>query len=837
MPNSPSDPQGPTHPSGPGPDQDPSPAGAPGAGASAASLWSEAFDGAPEVMPPGTVKSPSQPVADPAEGSTVADPRHRDWSGDDVAVAVLAVAGGLVGLFAAGWPTLNPVVDGVFRALLGLAVTAAASRAHRWSLLVLGGVAAALSGVSIGALFGWTALVLAFASVLFDWRRRPLGAAIGLCSIIALFHLPSSIAPALSVVGVAVAVAPVLVSAYRLQRGRARRVLRLAVGGSAVLLGVMVGAFAVALVIGGSEASQGLSQARAGLAAARTGDTDTMNRDLRRAVADFDSAHAAFAAWYVTPSRSLPVLGYHARAFLKLSAAGQNLSRSALEASSHADYRSIDIVDGRIDIAKIQGLRAPLVDVSHALQQATGQVDGIDVHWLLPPLSGRVVALRHELAQASDETSTAIQAVEVAPAVLGSKGPRHYFIAFVNPAESRGSDGLMGNWAVLTADQGKLSLTRSGRAAVLALRPKAPVRTLTAPADYLARYGPYHPENDLRDVTLSPDFPSVAQAIESVYPQAPGGTPIDGVLAIDPYAIAAMLKITGPVNITGLPTPLTSANAADYLVRRQYLEFDPTDENKARLDVLDDAGRRTFEAFLHTKSLRPAQLGHVFEPVVAQHRLLAMSSQPAEESFIRRIGMDGTFPAHPTADFLSLVTQNSGNNKMDIYLHRSTTYDVTYDPRTGAVQATVTVRLHNDAPSSGLPAYVIANRPDSHQPDGANWMWFNLYTPHQLASATLDGNPLNLVGQSEFGMNVYETHLAVPSHGDAVVVVHLTGHVAPSATYSFGWYQQAMVNADQVTVRMTPAQPWRAAGHQPGQSVSQVLAPGQIRYDVGLRRS
>ena len=139
----------------------------------------------------------------------------------------------------------------------------------------------------------------------------------------------------------------------------------------------------------------------------------------------------------------------------------------------------------------------------------------------------------------------------------------------------------------------------------------------------------------------------MAQAIESVYPQTRGGTPIDGVLAIDPYAIAAMLKITGPVTITGLPTPLTSANAADYLLRRQYLEFDPTDQNKARIDVLDDAGRRTFEAFLHTKSLRPAQLGHVFQPVVAQHRLLAMSSQPAEESFIRRIGLDGTFPAPP----------------------------------------------------------------------------------------------------------------------------------------------------------------------------------------------
>lgn len=174
---------------------------------------------------------------------------------------------------------------------------------------------------------------------------------------------------------------------------------------------------------------------------------------------------------------------------------------------------------------------------------------------------------------------------------------------------------------------------------------------------------------------------------------------------------------------------------------------------------------------------------------------------------------------------------------MDIYLHRSTTDDVSYDPKSGAVKATVTVRLHNDAPSSGLPAYVIANRPDSHQPDGANWLWFNLYTPHRLASATLDGQPLSLVGQKEFGMNVYETHLAVPSHGDAVVVVHLDGHVVPSPTYSLGWFQQATVNADQVTVHLTPTEPWQADGAKPGQPVTHVLAPEQIRYDVALRRS
>src|SRR5205085_544268 len=111
----------------------------------------------------------------------------------------------------------------------------------------------------------------------------------------------------------------------------------------------------------------------------------------------------------------------------------------------------------------------------------------------------------------------------------------------------------------------KLKLTRSGRSADLAPQVGDPPRVLDAPADYVARYGALHPEREVRDVTVSPDFPSVAQAIESIYPQTKEGRTIDGVVSIDPFALAAMLRITGPITVDGLPTPLTADNATDIL--------------------------------------------------------------------------------------------------------------------------------------------------------------------------------------------------------------------------------------------------------------------------------
>ena len=369
-----------------------------------------------------------------------------------------------------------------------------------------------------------------------------------------------------------------------------------------------------------------------------------------------------------------------------------------------------------------------------ALDRADRQTSTINTSWLLSPLQDKYDELRGEVSKAQDQTTSAASAVDVAPEMLGANGPRHYFVAFTTPAESRGLGGFVGNWALLTADQGHLELTRTGRSADLAPAKGDPPRTLDAPPDYLARYGALHPEREVRDVTLSPDFPSVAQAIESIYPQTGVGEHLDGVISIDPYALAAMLQITGPIRVSGRSDPLTADNAADFLLREQYLAFDQKSE---RVDVLDEASRKTFDAFIHAKSLKPSQLASVLGPMVSQRRILASSTVPAEEDMITRFGLDGAFPSHDQGDFFSLVTQNAGNNKIDVYLTRTIAYQATYSPSTGSLDVDVSIKLHNDAPSSGLPDYVIANRPSSGPAQGRELALVQLL----LAPPAAQGHP------------------------------------------------------------------------------------------------
>src|SRR5690606_38125642 len=89
-------------------------------------------------------------------------------------------------------------------------------------------------------------------------------------------------------------------------------------------------------------------------------------------------------------------------------------------------------------------------------------------------------------------------------------------------------------------------------------------------------------------------------------------------------------------------------------------------------------------------------------------------------------------------DGFLLVTQNKGNNKIDSYLRRSIDYVATFDPSTGAVEATATITLRNDAPAFGLPLAIIGSN-DQGLPLGTNAMFFSFYTPHLLRQASLDG--------------------------------------------------------------------------------------------------
>lgn len=351
----------------------------------------------------------------------------------------------------------------------------------------------------------------------------------------------------------------------------------------------------------------------------------------------------------------------------------------------------------------------------------------------------------------------------------------------------------MGNWGELTAVDGKVTLSRFGRAVDLNDTPRG--RSLTGLGDYVARYGRFHPEIFMQDMPYSPDFPTVARVMEELYPQA-GGQPVDGAISVDPYAIAAFLRLTGPLQVGGLPEPLTADNAANLLLRDQYVQFP---DLPGRVDFLDQAARTTMSRLLSSPLPTAAQVADTLSPVVRQRRLMAHSVHADEETLFSRVGLDGAFRAVDGGDFFSVVTQNSGNNKLDIFLERDVDYRVALDPGDGTLTASATIKLRNTAPSSGLPIGVIGST-DPRLPLGATRLYLSFYTPHRLAGAALNGLPLNMEAQEELGRSVYFAFVTIPAGGVATVRLDLVGSAERAGTYSLGIGTQPLTRPDQVTV-------------------------------------
>jgi hypothetical protein len=480
-----------------------------------------------------------------------------------------------------------------------------------------------------------------------------------------------------------------------------------------------------------------------------------------------------------------------------------------------ADLKTLKLAGGTVDLKRLDTVQEPLERATAALARARASIGASRSGWLLAPVAHRVDGFVTQIDESAGTARTALEAVRIAPGLLGAEGPRRYFVAFITPAESRGLGGFMGNFAELSAVNGKVSLTRSGRTAELEAPAGKSPPVLSGPADYLARYGGFHPEAHIRDVPYSPDFPTDAKVMEELY-QKSGGAPVDGAISVDPYALAGLLKFTGPVRIPGLDEALTADNAADLLLRQQYLRF-PKQEQ--RIDFLDSAGRTAFEHLTAGDLPDPRTVARVLGPVVGQGRLLAHSIHPAEEALFQRVGLDGGLPPTGPGDFLSVVTQNSANNKIDIFLERDIRYSVRFDPSSGSLRATATIRLHNGAPASGLPQYVIGSS-DPRVPLGTNRLYLSLYTRQKLEGASLDGAPLAMQSQRELGRPVYSAFVTLAPGSTATVVVDLSARVAPSPAYRLVLAPQPLVNPDRMTVEVHPARGWRVAPG-PGFSVSE----------------
>jgi hypothetical protein len=456
-------------------------------------------------------------------------------------------------------------------------------------------------------------------------------------------------------------------------------------------------------------------------------------------------------------------------------------------------------VGTRIDVAPFRAAAPHLALASSRLASVESSLAALPVSGVKRVHSGRVL-LADRIAALRPVVDGADVAATLVPDLLGGS-PKRFFLAVQNNAESRASGGIVGAYGILRADGGRLSLERAGSNDELP-RPSSPVLALDA--EQAARYGRLGLATDWRSANLSPDFPTTGRVVSAMW-KAGTGQALDGVLAVDPVALARVLSVTGPVPL-GNGTSVTADNAVDLLLRGFYERFPTSKDAPAKNTFLRDTARAVF-ARLDRGSVDARRLAERLGASAGDGHLRLWLADPARQRSLERTALAGAL-APPRGAYLSVVTQNVAGTKLDYYLRRSVTYT---GERTGEAvsfggeavpveRATVEVTLTNTAPPSGLPPYVTV-RPDSPaSPPGSNRIWVSLYLPggSQLRSATLDGRPVSLESGTERGLAVLSYVLAQDPGARNVLRVEVDALVrGPGFVYA----QQPLAFPDAVTVR------------------------------------
>lgn len=442
-------------------------------------------------------------------------------------------------------------------------------------------------------------------------------------------------------------------------------------------------------------------------------------------------AHDRVEGALLTPLRHLPWIGRQVRSLSALTGAAAELTDAGLDAMDHFD----DVLDGsRNDPAARIALTGQVADVADATRERVLRLD-------LGPSNALLGALgegRRKFAVARDRLDSEL--ADLRTAALGLKsfltGPSRYLLFAANNGEMRAGSGMFLTAGRLDVDQGTLAVGDFDPTAGLRL----PAGEVDPDPDTAALWGFLGPSVEWRNLGLTPRFDATAELASRMW-TARTGEQLDGVMVIDPVALQALLRATGPVDLDG--TSIDSENIIQLLTVDQYRTVERTDSGEGMdWERYDDAmaqrrNRLSEIAHLVLDKVQAGEwdtatlLSEVSKASKARH-ILAWSPHPQQQEGWRAAGISGELD--DTSMALSLLSQ--GGTKVDGWI------GVEGDLVRKGSSYTLTVKIDNRTPE-GLPSYVAGpsthDDPNRGVPEGYYAGIVSLNVPGAATSLHIDG--------------------------------------------------------------------------------------------------
>lgn len=529
---------------------------------------------------------------------------------------------------------------------------------------------------------------------------------------------------------------------------------------------LLVLAYGVVLTSDLIEAKQSLSQGKDNLQSAyqevEKADLGKAERYLEKAKGNFLGASKTLNSPSVSVLSPVPVVNENllvlrqlASTGLEVTLAGESFTRASTKFLKNGKV-DFGFNNGQIDLQPIIAAKPYVDEANSHILKAAAEYDKIPHGNLIPPIKRACDELGGQLPRLRDLTANAKKSFDLLPEMLGTNGKRRYFLAVQNNAELRATGGLIGNYGIISVENGRLALDSFDQISKLVGtgKDKPPVEV---PKGYMPIYARFKGTSMWQNVNMTPDFPTVGRLLVKLYKSAEGEN-LDGVISVDPVGLQYLLEAIGPVQVPGTDVTISSGNVVDWTLVKAYDVFRNRRERK---DALADVAKAVWERLLTGQISNRPKLAPQLDGALSGKRMIFYSAHEDEQKLFEDIGYAGTL-APTVCDYLQVVAQNHGANKVDVYLHENIDYTISLDDN-GLAAAKVTVTLINKAPKFGLPPEVAGMLNPLAAQGGSSRTYLSIYVPKdaQLMDVTVDGKPGNPDVDHEKGKAVFSQYLDI----------------------------------------------------------------------------
>jgi DNA-directed RNA polymerase subunit K/omega len=462
-----------------------------------------------------------------------------------------------------------------------------------------------------------------------------------------------------------------------------------------------------------------------------------------------------------------------------------------------------------IRIGRINEVAITISDIRKAVEGVADELGSIDPsnlpRRLRPDIEDGIVRARETKRLLADAEA----GFSVLPGFLGAEEPRTYFLAMQNSAEQRGTGGAILQFRLLSISNGDPELLEQTGGTIYEIDTNRRPIDIPLPKDawYVKavrdaqRFG---------NANWSPDWPLSAKLTIDYAGATPGTRfpEVDGVILVDPIVMQELLPGAGPFSTTKT-IHISQRRVVHFLLYKAYAAFPIPKFRRARLqEVVNEFYQRMF------RPRRPAELVRGIGETLAEKHMQIWLDDPREQAFIERMNWDGSIERARGDDYLYVVEQNVGGNKLDYFDRDRIRMSVSPIEDRGDVRVSTEVTVFNDV-FLPQPRWSMGDSGPAHRP------MINIYTPStaRLQRASVAGTRIDSAvdglaawtrglpsEHSELGKKVWSTVLEIePGRKGSVsldyVVPDVIRREGDRSVYRLSLQHQPKVRPEDLEIR------------------------------------